>query len=69
VRMFDADKTRIIELTPPTAREDVFLEDVLRKLRKVVRWSTVSKFSKGRSGFNPNFGETEKIRTMRIYKV
>ena len=28
--------------------------------QSVVRWDTVSKFSKGRSGFNPSFGKAEK---------
>jgi len=37
--------------------------------QRVVRWGTVSKFSKGRRGFNPSFGKAENIRKVRVYKV
>ena len=37
--------------------------------QRVVRWGTVSKFSKGRRGFNPSFGKAEKIRRVRVNKV
>jgi len=37
--------------------------------KSVFRKGTVSKFSKGRSGFYPSFGMAEKIRTVRDYSL
>jgi len=59
--------SRIRNPVPPsTAEEEVLLEEVLGKLRSVVRRSAVSKFSKGCSVFNPRYSEAEKIRTVRV---
>ena len=53
---------------PPTVVEDVLLE-VLGKLKSVVRWGAVSKFSEGRSRFYPGFGKTENITIVGVDEI
>ena len=53
---------------PPTVVEDVLLE-VLGKLKSVVRWGAVSKFSEGRSRFYPGFSKTENIRIVGVDEI
>ena len=55
--------------TADSLRRRVFGGGFKKTEQRVVRWGTVSKFSKGRSGFNPSFGKAENIRRMRVYKV
>ena len=60
--------SRIRKPVPPPTRR-VFGGGSRETEQRLVRWGTVSKFSKGRRGFNPCFGKAEKIRTVRVNKV